>query len=80
MAPNMYRFGLYRVQEVHLRRSIFYLLSGDFGATKMRFDEGDERAARVSYELPASSYFRSGRVEERSRAAADSRKRIYLPV
>jgi hypothetical protein len=55
-------------------------LKGDFGATKMRFDEGDERAARVSYELPASSYFRSGRAEERSRAAADSRKRIYLPV
>jgi hypothetical protein len=56
------------------------LIKGDFGATKMRFDEGDERAARVSYELPASSYPRSGRAEERSRAAAGSRKRIYLPV
>jgi hypothetical protein len=39
----------------------------------MRFDEGDERAARVSYELPAFSYSRSGLAEERSRAAADSR-------
>ena len=46
----------------------------------MRFDEGEERAARVSYELPASSYSRSGLAEERGRAAADSRKRIYLPV
>jgi hypothetical protein len=28
MVPNMCRFGLYRVQEVHLRRSMFYLLNG----------------------------------------------------
>jgi hypothetical protein len=52
----------------------------DFGAAKMRFDEGEERAARVSYYgLPAFFYFfRSGLAEERSRAAADSRKQIYL--
>jgi hypothetical protein len=46
----------------------------------MRFDEGEERAARVSYGLQAFSYFRSGLAEERSRAAADSRKRIYLQL
>jgi hypothetical protein len=30
-------------------------VAGGFGATKMRFGEGEERAARVSYGLPASS-------------------------
>ena len=49
---------------------------GDF--VQPIFDEGEARAARVSYGLPAFPCFRPGLAEERSRAAADSRKRIYL--
>jgi hypothetical protein len=32
MVPNMCKFGRYRVQEVHLRRPIFNLLTGLYTA------------------------------------------------
>jgi hypothetical protein len=62
----------------HTQKDQLYI-NGDFGATKMRFGEGEERAARVSYvPLASPPLLPSGRALRRNAAELlEAEKRIF---